>query len=79
MSKFLSVIETAEWVVKPNPLLKSELMIVRKHTDEIIASLNLANFDSEDEATACAELIAIAPRMRRAFIKVNATYERLFN
>jgi hypothetical protein len=44
MTKSFLVIEKAEWEVKPNPVLKSELMIVRKDTKEIIASVNLANF-----------------------------------
>jgi len=72
MTKSFEVIEKVEWEVKPNPVLKSELMIVRKDTKEIIASVNLANFLDDDEGYACAELIASSPLMRRAILKMNA-------
>jgi len=72
MTQSFSALETAEWEVKPNPVLKSELMIVRKDTQEIIASIHLANFENDDEAYACAVLIANAPLMRRAILKMNA-------
>ena len=72
MTQNFAALETAEWEVKPNPVLKNELMIVRKDTQEIIASVHLANFENDDEAYACAVLMANAPQMRRVLLKINA-------
>ena len=52
-----------EWEAKHNPVLKNEIMIVRKDTQDIIASLNIANFENDHEAYECAALMALAPKL----------------
>jgi hypothetical protein len=69
--EIFEMLESA-WEVVPNPVLKTELMIVQKSTQYIIATVNLANFDEDEIAYAYAELIASAPMLRNKILRLES-------
>lgn len=69
--EIFEMLESA-WEVVPNPVLKTELMIVQKSTQYIVATVNLANFDEDEIAYACAELIASAPMLRNKILRLES-------
>jgi hypothetical protein len=70
--ELLEILESAAWEVKPNPVLKTELMIVEQKSQYIIATVNLANFDEDEVAYAYAELIASAPQLRNKILRLES-------
>ena len=69
--EIFEMLESA-WEVVPNPVLKTELMIVQKSTQYIIATVNLANFEDDEIAYAYAELIASAPMLRNKILRLES-------
>jgi hypothetical protein len=69
--EIFEMLESA-WEVVPNPVLKTELMIVQKSTQHIVATVNLANFDEDEIAYAYAELIASAPMLRNKILRLES-------
>ena len=62
---------TAPWKVAVNPVLKNELLIVSVKTEQIIARVNLADYDDDESAMSYAELLASAPTLRSALWKAS--------
>ena len=70
MSKEIFEMLESTWEVVPNPLLKTELMIVQQSTQNIIARINLADFEEDEIGYAYAELIAAAPLLRNKVLRL---------
>jgi len=69
--EIFEMLESA-WEVRRNPVLKTELLIVQQKTQYIIARVNLAGFEDDEMAHACAELIASAPMLRNKILRLES-------
>jgi len=71
--EIFEMLESA-WEVIPNPVLKTELLIVQQKTQYIIARVNLADFEEDEIGYAYAELIASAPLLRNKILRIESTH-----
>jgi len=72
MSQELFEMLESAWEVVPNPVLKTELLIVQQKTQYIIARVNLADFEEDEIGYAYAELIASAPLLRNKILRLES-------